>query len=172
MLPVVWFIAHVMPVFFWYSIPLGLWVLLLITDGCIFWLLRRGNKLHWLFLTPTDTPDGTYSVSIRFDEDDARSKLLQLQSHVSGLDLASDTLIDVQHCLDELTRHELDMGKQTGRKGSFDVSVQNLQERLTIILKDVGRAYNPLEGQQYCEDSNYQYQNGLNCLYLNFQKLN
>ena len=168
MLPVVWFIATVMPDFFWHSFPLGLWILVLMTDGCIYVLLRRGEKLHWLFLTPTETPDGTYTVSIHFDEEEAKRKLRLLQDHITGLNLDESTLINVRRCLEEMTRHELDMGKKSGRSGAFDVSAQNLQERFTIIFKDVGKAYNPLIGEQYCKDSNYQYQNGLNCLYLNF----
>ena len=171
MLPVVWFIATARPDYFWYSIPLGLWGLLLMTDGCIYVLLHRGEKLHWLFLTPTETPDGTYTVSIRFDEEDAKRKLRLLQDHITGLNLDETTLIQVRRCLEVVTRHEVDMGKKSGRSGAFDVSAQNLQERFTIIFKDVGKAYNPLIGQQYCKDSNYQYQNGLNCLYLNFPKM-
>ena len=72
--------------------------------------------------------------------------------------------------LDILLVMVMDMGKKSRRSGAFDVSAQNLQERFTIIFKDVGKAYNPLIGQQYCNDSNYQYQNGLNCLYMNFPK--
>ena len=170
MLPVVWLISIVMPDYFWYSIPLGLWILLLITDGCIYVLLRRGEKLHWLFLTPTKTLYETYTVSICFDEDDARGKLQLLQDHIASLDLNNDTALNVWHCLKELTRHELDMGKETGQSGAFDVSLQNLQERLTVIIKDVGKAYNPPVSHQYCNDVNYQYLNGLNCLYLNFPK--
>lgn len=75
MLPMVWLISTVMPDYFWYSIPLGLWILLLINDGCIYVLLRRGEKLHWLFLTPTKTLYEAYTVSICFDEDDAKGKL-------------------------------------------------------------------------------------------------
>ena len=78
--------------------------------------------------------------------------------------------MNVWHCLKELTRHELDMGKETGQSGAFDVSLQNLQERLTVIIKDVGKAYNPPVSHQYCNDVNYQYLNGQNCLYLNFPK--
>lgn len=170
MLPVVWLISTVMPDYFWYSIPLGLWILLLITDGCIYVLLRRGEKLHWLFLTPTKTLYEAYTVSICFDEDDAKGKLQLLQDHIASLDLNNDTAMNVWYCLKELTRHELDMGKETGQSGAFDVSLQNLQERLTVIIKDVGKAYNLPVSHQYCNDVNYQYLNGLNCLYLNFPK--
>ena len=170
MLPMVWLISTVMPDYFWYSIPLGLWILLLITDGCIYVLLRRGEKLHWLFLTPTKTLYEAYTVSICFDEDDAKGKLQLLQDHIASLDLNKDTAMNVWHCLKELTRHELDMGKETGQSGAFDVSLQNLQERLTVIIKDVGKAYNPPVSHQYCNNVNYQYLNGQNCLYLNFPK--
>ena len=189
MLPIVGVIANVMPDYFWYSIPLGLWILLLITVGAIYLQSRRDGKLHWLFLTPTNIHQGTYTISVPFAEEDAKNKLQLLQDYIGSLNLDEATLNSVQHCLEELVCHELEMGKATSRTGAFDVSVQNLQQRLTVIVKDVGKAYNPqVKHQQntgedfdeqelymnmvnhYCGDITYQYQNGLNCLYLNFPK--
>ena len=170
MLPIVWFIATMMPDYFWYSIPLGLWILLLITIGIIYVKSRRGKHLHWLFLTPTDSQHGTFSVSVWFnDEDDTKKKLLMIQDYISNQNLSPTTLASVQECLEELIVQELEMGKASGRTGAFDVSVLNLKQRLTVIVKDVGKAYNP-QLKHHCEDINYQYQNGLNCLYLNFPK--
>lgn len=187
MLPIVGLIANVMPDYLWYSIPLGLWVLLLITIGAIYLLSRKGESLHWLFLTPTNIHQGTYTISIPFGESDVKEMLLLLQHHIASLDLDENTLTSVQHCIEELVYHELDMGKATGRTGAFDVSVLKQQDQLTIIIKDVGKAYNPLLvhqakcnedvdenmiymsiTQHYCKDINYQYKNDLNCLYLNF----
>lgn len=168
MLPVVWLIANVMPDYFWYSIPLGLWMLLLITIGIIYVKSRRGQHLHWLFLTPTGSRQGAFAVTIWFNnEEDTKKKLLMIQDHISGLNLSPTTLASVQECMEELILQELEMGKASGRTGAFDVSMLNLQQRLTVIVKDVGKAYSP-QLKHHCEDINYQYQNGLNCLYLNF----
>jgi hypothetical protein len=170
MLPIVWFIANVMPDYFWYSIPLGLWMLLLITIGIIFVISRRGQHLHWLFLTPTDSRQGTFAVTVWFNnEEDTQRKLLIIQDYISGLNLNATTLTNVKECLEELILLEIEMGKASKRKGSFDVSVMDLEQRLTVIVKDVGKAYNP-PLKHCCADINYQYQNGLNCLYLNFPK--
>ena len=168
MLPVVWLIATVMPDYFWYSIPLGLWMLLLITIGIIYVKSRRGKHLHWLFLTPTGSRQGAFAVTIWFNnEEDTKKKLLMIQDHISSLNLSPTTLANVQECMEELILQELEMGKASGRTGAFDVSILNLQQRLTVIVKDVGKAYSP-QLKHHCEDINYQYQNGLNCLYLNF----
>ena len=167
MLPVVWLIATVMPDYFWYSIPLGLWMLLLITIGIIYVKSRRGKYLHWLFLTPTGSRQGAFAVTIWFNnEEDTKKKLLMIQDHISSLNLSPTTLANVQECMEELILQELEMGKASGRTGAFDVSMLNLQQRLTVIVKDVGKAYSP-QLKHHCEDINYQYQNGLNCLYLN-----
>ena len=114
---------------------------------------------------------------------------LMIQDYISGLNLSPTTLASVQECMEELILQELEMGKASGRTGAFDVSMLNLRQRLTVIVKDVGKAYNPqVKHQQntgedfdeqelymnmvnhYCGDITYQYQNGLNCLYLNFPK--
>lgn len=54
MLPIVGFVANVMPDYLWYSIPLGLWILFLITIGGVWLISRKEYNLHWLFLTPTN----------------------------------------------------------------------------------------------------------------------
>lgn len=170
MLPVVWLIATLMPDGFWYSIPLGLWILLLITIGIIYMKSRRGQHLHWLFLIPNDSQQGTFTVSVWFnDEEDTKSKLLMIQEYIRSLNLNPTTLVSVQECLEELIGQELEMGKASGRTGAFDISILDLKQRLTVIVKDVGKAYSP-QLKHHCEDINYQYQNGLNCLYLNFEK--
>lgn len=92
---------------------------------------------------------------------------LMIQDYISGLNLSPTTLASVQECMEELILQELEMGKTSGRTGAFDVSMLNLRQRLTVIVKDVGKAYSP-QLKHHCEDINYQYQNGLNCLYLNF----
>ena len=187
MLPIVGFVANVMPDYLWYSIPLGLWILFLITIGGIYLISRKGNNLHWLFLTPTNVEQGTYTISIPFDETDIKGKMLLLQEYILSQNIEKSLLTNVQHCIEEQVYHELDMGKATGRTGAFDISVQYQPQRLTIIIKDVGKAYNPQIvyqeksnedidenmlymniTQHFCKDINYQYQNGQNCLYLNF----
>lgn len=187
MLPIIGFTANFMPDYFWYSIPLGLWILFLITIGGIYLVSRKGENLHWLFLTPTNVQQGTYTISIPFDETDVKGKMLLLQNYIVSQNVDKSLLTRVQHCVEEQVFHELDMGKATGRTGAFDVSVQYQPERLTIIIKDVGKAYNPLIAyqvknnedidvnmlymnitQHYCKEINYQYQSGQNCLYLNF----
>ena len=189
MLPTVWLIATIMPDYLWYSIPLGLWILLLITIVGIYLVSRKGEHLHWLFLTPTDIHQGTYTISILFNESDVKSKLTLLQRYIVGTNSDHAALISIQHCIEELVYHELEMGSETGRTGAFDISVQNQPGRLTVIIKDVGKAYNPQLTyhtnnnedvdenmlymsitQHYCKDIIYQYKNGINCLYLNFPK--
>ncbi len=108
------------------------------------------------------------AVTVWFNnEEDTKKKLLMIQDYISSLKLSPTTLASVQECMEELILQELEMGKASGRTGAFDVSMLNLQQRLTVIVKDVGKAYSP-QLKHHCEDINYQYQNGLNCLYLNF----
>ena len=66
-----------------------------------------------------------------------------LQEYILSQNIDKSVLTNVQHCIEEQVYHELDMGKATGRTGTFDISVQYQPARLTIIIKDVGKAYNP-----------------------------
>ena len=95
---------------------------------------------------------------------------LSLQREQQDEENVPEICLYVQECLEELILKELEMGKASGRTGAFDVSVLDTEQRLTVIIKDVGKAYNP-RLTHHDADINYQYQNGLNCLYINFEKI-
>ena len=150
---------------------------------------RRKVAIHRIYLISTIGNLDSFSVSVRYDFDDVDSKLNDLLFYVSIFDIGEERMTKVQHVLEEIMFHQYDMGKKEQKQDSFDVSIIDQPTRLSIIVKDVGKAYNPLVSYQpgqhdvideeqigldivkgLCDEVNYKYANGLNCLYLNIKK--
>ena len=91
----------------------------------------------------------------------------------------------ITHCIEEMMLHQLEMGLSCGLKGSFDVGIVDSDKRFTILVKAAGRPYNTLLAygkevpdslslrivEGFCKDINYRYASGVNCVYLNFEKV-
>ena len=190
LLPLVWLMALVDPEHIWYAMPIGMWILLVLTACATVIISHKRKGLHWLYLISTGGNDDSYHVSMDFNAKDIETKLTDAQEFVRGLGLDETLAGNVNLCLEEVVYNELEMRKTVKKKTSFDVNISNQEERLTVIVKDVGQAYNPsveyqmpetaddLDERQLnmmivrgiCHEINYQYMNGLNCLYLNFNK--
>ena len=165
--------------------------------ACSYWIpsnvwiafSRRKVAIHRIYLISTIGNLDSFSVSVRYDFDDVDSKLNDLLFYVSIFDIGEERMTKVQHVLEEIMFHQYDMGKKEQKQDSFDVSIIDQPTRFSIIVKDVGKAYNPLVSYQpgqhdvideeqigldivkgLCDEVNYKYANGLNCLYLNIKK--
>ena len=173
----------------WIAFPVGMWMLMFISLAVPYFLSRHQVATHRLYLISTIGNLDSYSVSVKYDFDDVNSKLRDLLLYVSIFDIGEQRMLKVEHVLEEIMFHLYDMGEKEKKQGSFDVSVIDHTDRFSIIVKDVGRAYNPLLSYQpgqhdmidseqigiaivqgFCDEINYRYANGLNCLYLNMKK--
>lgn len=173
----------------WIAFPIGMWTLMLISLGIPYFMSRRKVAIHRIYLISTIGNLDSFSVSVRYDFDDVDSKLNDLLFYVSIFDIGEERMTKVQHVLEEIMFHQYDMGKKEQKQDSFDVSIIDQPTRFSIIVKDVGKAYNPLVSYQpgqhdvideeqigiaivqgLCDEINYKYANGLNCLYLNIKK--
>ena len=124
-----------------------------------------------------------------YNRESVNHNLEILTHHIKKLELDSQLETAVNHCVEEIMIHELEMALQCGKTGSFDISLSRDSERLTITVKSIGKAYNPMleyhpdsihddydalrlsmmivEG--FCQSIDYRYRNGVNSLYLNFK---
>jgi anti-sigma regulatory factor (Ser/Thr protein kinase) len=160
-----------------------------ITLGISFFMSRRKVATHRIYLISTIGNIDSFAVSVKFDFNDVNSKLQDLLLYVRIFDLGEKRMEKIQHVLEEIMFHLYNMGVHEKKQGTFDVSIIDQPERFSIIVKDVGKAYNPLVSyrpglldnideeqigmimvQSLCDEINYKYANGLNCLYLNIKK--
>ncbi len=181
--------AYFVPSNIWIAFPIGMWTLLCLTLGIPFFLSRRDVGIHRIYLISTVGNLDSYTVSVNYDFNEVNTKLYDLLFYIHIFDIGKERMVKVRHILEEIMFHQYNMGKKERKQGSFDVSIIDQPERFTIIVKDVGKAYNPLVSYQpglnedvdeeklrmvlvqgICDKVNYKYTNGLNCLYLNIKK--
>ena len=183
-----WAAAYWAPSYLWVSPSIGMWVFMLCCIGISSYLGRK-ELAHWFYLTPLTGSVDAHSVSVRYDFNDVQQKLKDLLFYISIFDIDEERMKAIEHSLEEVMINQYEMGVKEQKTGTFDVNVVDALERFTIIVKDVGKAYNPLVSfkpdnledidedrlsimmiQGICDEVNYKYLNGINCLYLNIKK--
>ena len=183
-----WAAAYWAPSYLWVSPSIGMWVLMFCSIGISSYLGRK-ELAHWFYLTPLTGSVDAHSVSVRYDFNDVQQKLKDLLFYISIFDIDEERMKAIEHSLEEVMINQYEMGVKEQKTGTFDVNVVDAPERFTIIVKDVGKAYNPLVSfkpdnledidedrlsimmiQGICDEVNYKYLNGINCLYLNIKK--
>lgn len=189
MLSLSWLASRFAPEYIWYAMPVGMWLLLLITM-VVTWIISRRNKgLHWFYLMQTSACRHWVTYSVNYQTDDVGKKLSELLGFVDRCNLSRKLHMNIQHCLEELMYNEVEMASLTKKKGTFDISVNNQEDKISVIIKDVGKPYNPtikyipnhiddvdesqlamLVVHSLCKNVTYKYMNGVNCIYLNFEK--
>ena len=184
-----WALSYWSPTNIWIAFPLGAWMFTGGSVGMAWVLSRREMGTHRIYLIPTIGNIDSYSVSVGYDFDEVQKKLSDLLFYIKIFDLDSKKMNGIEHCLEEIMFHQYNLGQKEGLKGWFDVAVVDQPERFTIVVKAVGKPYNPLVRYQpdtiddideeqldmiivqcFGDDISYKYQNGLNCLYLNINK--
>lgn len=177
------------PSHIWIAFPSGMWLMMAVTLTISLVLSKRKAPTHRIYLVPTIGQIDSYSVSVKYSFNEVVDKLSDILFYINIFDLGDERMKDIRHCLEEVMFRQYDMGQKEGKKGFYDVSVVDQAERFTIIVKDVGKPYNPLVTyrpglledikedelgmvmvQNICSEVNYKYQNGLNCLYINITK--
>ena len=188
LIPLVWLATLFRPEYFWWAVTAGLWLMLLILICCSFVISRKHRDLHWFTLISKYPNDPSISLSVNYDKSSVKEALDRIHSFLDICELNESLYYKVDSCLDELTGNLISMTEYTGKKGSFDLRVVDDGKKITIIMKDDGKPYNPIvkynaeEGNSieetnlalvilnaFCPDLNYKYMNGINCVYMNFQ---
>ncbi len=162
----------------WYALPVGMSVALIVGAFASVYVYRNWKR---------DDTDG-FVVSVEYSRESVNRNLDILTAHLKNLELDSQLETAVNHCVEEIMIHELEMAAQCGMTGCFDIGISRTRDRLTIIVKSIGRAYNPMVEYQptltdtdadplrlsmmivegFCRSIDYRYRNGVNSLYLNF----
>jgi len=162
----------------WYALPVGMTIALIVGALASVYVYRNWKR---------DDTSG-FVVSVDYSRESVNQNLDILNAHLKSLELDSQLETAVNHCIEEIMIHELEMALQCGKSGCFDISLSQTIGRLTVIVKSIGKAYNPMleyhpaandddydalrlsmmivEG--FCQSIDYRYRNGVNSLYLNF----
>lgn len=186
-LPPVWFTTVYCPEYLWHALPFGFWLMLVIMLCCTFVISRRDKTLHWMTLISKLPNDPNVSLSVNYDSESAQQAIDQIHVFLDVCELDPSVYYNIDSCLEEVTYNLIEMTKNTGKTGSFDIRVVDTCKKILITVKDDGKPYNPIlkynDGEEHsvedvnlalvminalCPDINYKYMNGINCVYMNF----
>ena len=164
----------------WYALPIGMTIALIVGAIASVYVNRNWKR---------DDSSGLV-VSVEYNQEAVNHNLEILTGHIRKMELDPQLETALSHCVEEIMIHELEMAQQCGKNGCFDIGLSRADDRLTITVKSIGKAYNPMleyhpapadddcdalrlsmmivEG--FCQSIDYRYRNGVNSLYLNFKK--
>lgn len=187
LIPAVWITSVYLPEYFWYSMPVG-FLIMFIIQICSTWVISRKDKtLHWFTLITKLPNDPCIDMSVDYNQEAGQEAIEKIHVFLDICELDKEMYYKIDSCLEELTYNLISMTQDTGKQGSFDLRVVDDGKKILVIMKDDGKPYNPIlkydktEGSNaeeanlalvilngFCQNLNYKYMNGINCVYMNF----
>lgn len=168
-IPVIWIATEFCSEYFWYSLPLGFWLRMVITVGCSFVLSRKNRNLNWFTLIPKYPDDPGVSLSVAYEREAVDEAMETIHKFINICELQENLHRKVNGCVEALADNILSMAENTGMKGWFDIRATDCGDKLVITMKYDGKPYNPIQTLNgFCSQLNYKYLNGINCVYMNF----
>lgn len=128
----------------WYAFPeTGLLVLLLafvITEVIRF---RKKDVAH-LTLVPTKDVENCYDISVEANRESMAASLANLDTYFAGLGIGSELQLAVRHCIEEVTLNIVEHSGKNMEHHYFDIHTNFMDGVLEVIVKDDGRAFDPV----------------------------
>ena len=152
------------------------------------YVVHRKNPLFsWPTLQSTvpSNPAITYSIPYTFEG--SRQFLVKVKPFVQACEL--DSGIAARVALEELVHEIVETNADRKQNETFDVRIIDKEAIFTAVLKSKGPLRNPIYKYtddevmnldksnirravmtRMCNDINYKYMNGINCIYLNYNR--
>lgn len=128
----------------WYAFPeTGLLVLLLafvITEVIRY---RKKDVAH-LTLVPTKDVENCYDISVEANRESMAASLANLDTYLAGLGIGSELQLAVRHCIEEVTLNIVEHSGKNMEHHYFDIHTNFMDGVLEVIVKDDGRAFDPV----------------------------
>lgn len=128
----------------WYAFPeTGLLVLLLafvITEVIRF---RKKDVAH-LTLVPTKDVENCYDISVEANRESMAASLENLDTYFADLGIGSELQLAVRHCIEEVTLNIVEHSGKNMEHHYFDIHTNFMDGVLEVIVKDDGRAFDPV----------------------------
>ena len=128
----------------WYAFPeTGLLVLLLafvITEVIRF---RKKDVAH-LTLVPTKDVENCYDISVEANHESMAASLANLDTYLADLGIGSELQLAVRHCIEEVTLNIVEHSGKNMEHHYFDIHTNFMDGVLEVIVKDDGRAFDPV----------------------------
>ena len=177
------------PRLIWYILPVTAWLLLLVMVAMAYVVYRKGHLYAWPTLENTVPSNPAVTFSVPYTTEGVESFLTQVRPFVEACELPDGFAVDMalEELLYEIVEtHEAQSSKENE---TFDVRIIDKEKEFTVVVKSKGPLRNPIykyadeelmnidEGNlrrailsRVCKNINHKYMNGINCIYLNYNR--
>ena len=192
------FMEYFCPEQFWWFFPVGV-VIALIACLTIAWAISRHNRLIDHFtLAPKDVDAPYIDYSLKFNEQDAHAAFLDILKFLDICELSKDLSVRTAVCAEEIMNCIVGLVGNKGKSENhfFDVRMMEIMDDggsqsrgIQFFLKARGKSFNPVRElslnpesmmtsnalslllvNKLCDDIDYNYRNGVNCVVMKFLK--
>ena len=180
-------IAIYSPELLWYILPITAWLLLLVMMAMAYVVHRRNKIYAWPTLENTVPSNPAVTFSVHYTAEGAEQFLNQVRPFVEACELPDGLAVDM--ALEELVYEIVETNSDRRADETFDVRIIDKEAVFTVVLKSKGPLRNPIYKysdsdvmniedhnlrrailSRVCKNINHKYMNGVNCIYLNYNR--
>ena len=180
-------IAIYSPELLWYILPITAWLLLLVMMAMAYVVHRRNKIYAWPTLENTVPSNPAVTFSVPYTAEGAEQFLNQVRPFVEACELPDGLAVDM--ALEELVYEIVETNSDRRADETFDVRIIDKEAVFTVVLKSKGPLRNPIYKysdsdvmniedhnlrrailSRVCKNINHKYMNGVNCIYLNYNR--
>lgn len=175
------------PELIWYILPVTAWLLLLVIVAMAFVVYRNNPQFSWPTLQRTVPSNPAVTFSLPYTIEGVREFQVKVKPFVQACELDSGIVARV--ALEELLYEIVESNTDRKANESFDVHIIDKKTAFTVVVKSKGPLQNPIYKysndnlmdiddsdlrqailSRVCKNINHKYMNGVNCIYLNFNR--
>ena len=148
---------------------------------------RKEKTVTWPTLQSTLPTNVAVAVSVPYTKEDVVNLLKTITPFIQACELKEG--ISVEMALEELLYEVIESDTKHKPKETFDLRIVDTADKFTIVVKSKGTPLNPIYKyanseietidsndfrrailSRLCDDITHKYMNGINCIYLNYQR--
>ncbi len=193
-----WVMEQYFPGQFWWFFTMGV-VIALAACLATAWMISRRNPMVDRFTLAPKTIDAPYiDYSLNYNEQEAHAVFLDIQKYLDICELPKDLSMRTAVCAEEMMNYIVGMIGNKGNSNHhfFDIRIMEIMDNessqaqgILIFVKWRGKSINPICNpalnpdslmagsnlslhlvNKLCDDIDYNYRNGVNCITMKFLK--
>ena len=197
-LATLWVMEHYFPGQFWWFFTVGVVIALAACLATAWMISRRNPKVDRFTLAPKTVDEPYLDYSLNYDEQEARSAFLDILKYLDICELSKGLSNRIAVCAEEIMNSLIGLKTQEGMscRHFFDVRMMEIMDDagsqsrgIQFFLKARGKSFNPVRElslnpesmmtgnalslllvNKLCDDIDYNYRNGVNCVTMKFFK--
>ena len=175
------------PELLWYILPISAWLVLLVMVGMAYVVHRKNRLYSWPTLENTVPSNPAVTFSVPYTTKAVQDFLTKVRLFIDVCEMNDGMTVEM--ALEELLYEIVETNPDRKPDETFDVRIMDKADVLVIIVKSKGPLRNPIFKyadsevlnlnennmrcailSRVCKHINHKHMNGINCIYLNYNR--